>query len=94
MPSISRLPILQEISDDEDEEEDEEKEGSEGSEEVKVDGSSSSSSGSGSDASEDEDVEEDEGHDDLKNPRPIESVELGLQGGGAEEEQKIESRPV
>jgi hypothetical protein len=83
---------LQEISYDDDKE-DEEK-GSEGSKEIKVDGSSSSSSGSGTGAREDDDVEDDDGHDVLENPHPIESVELRLQGGGVKEEQDIESCPT
>ena len=78
MPNISSLPILQEISNDMDEDEDEEKEGSEGSKEIKVDGSSSSCSGSGTGASEDYDAEDDDVHDESKNPRPVEFMELGL----------------
>ena len=59
IPSISRLPILQVISDDNGDD-GEEKDGSEGSEEVKVDGSSASSS-SESGASGDDDDEDDKG---------------------------------
>lgn len=62
---------------------------SEGSEEVRVDGSSSSHSCSESSGSRDDDGEDDNGHDELGNPRPIEYVELGLQGGGAEEKWEI-----
>ena len=62
MSSISRLPILQIISDDEGDDE-EGREVSEGSKEVKVDGSSSSSSSSGSGASGDEGDADDDEHD-------------------------------
>ena len=71
MPSISHLPILQNGDDGE------EKEGSEGSKEVKVDGSSSSSSSSESGVSGDDD-EDDEEHDELGDPRPVGSEELGF----------------
>ena len=77
MPSISHLPILQVISDD-DGDDSEEKEGSEGSEEVKVDGSSSSSNSSESGASGYDDDEDDEGHDESGNPRLVGSEELGF----------------
>jgi hypothetical protein len=90
MPSISRLPILQVISDD-DGDDDVEKGGSEGSKEVKIDGSSSSSSSSESGASGDEDDEDD---DESGNPRPIGSKELGFQSGGTEEKREIESHPT
>ena len=75
MPSISRLPILQIMLDDEGVDE-EGKEVSEGSEEFKVDGSSTSSSSSESGASGDEgDVNDDE-HDESGDPRPVGSDEL------------------
>ena len=90
MPSISCMPILQVISDD-DGDDGEEKEGSEGSEEVKVDGSSSSSSSSESSAS---DYDDDEGHDELRNTRPVGSEELGFQGGRANEGREVESSPT
>lgn len=93
-PPFVACLFLQKKIDDDDDKEDEEKEGSEGSEEIKVDGSSSSYSGSGTSASEDDDAEDDDGHDGSENPRPVESVELRLQGGGAKEEWDIESRPA
>ena len=77
MPSISHLPILQVISDD-DGDDGEEKEGSEGSKEVKIDGSSSSSSSSESGMSGDDDDKDDEGHDESGNPWTIGSEELGF----------------
>ena len=58
--SISRLPILQVISDD-DGDDGEEKDGSEGSEEVKVDGSSASSSSESGASGDDDDEEDDKG---------------------------------
>ena len=91
MPSISRLPILQIILDDEGDDE-EGKEVSEGSEEVKVDGSSSSSSSSESSASGDEDDVDDDEQDESGDPWPIGSEELGFQGRRAEEGREIESR--
>ena len=72
LPIISRLPILQVISDDDGEEQ----EGSEGSEEVNIDISSSSSSSSESSASGDDDDEDNEGFDELGNPRFVGSEEL------------------
>lgn len=36
--------------------------------------------------------DDDEGHDELGNPRPIGFEELGFQGSGAEEEREIESQ--
>ena len=93
IPSISRLPILQIILDDEGDDE-EGKEVSEGSEEVKVDGSSSSSSSSESSASGDEGNANYDEHDELGDPRPIGFDELKFQGRGSKEEREIESRPT
>jgi len=93
MPSISHLPILQVISDDNGDD-GEEKEGSEGSEEVKIDGSSSSSSSSEFDVSGDDDDEDDEGPNKSGNPRFVASEELEFQGGGAKEEREVDFGPI
>lgn len=95
MPTITDLPMLQVISDDEDEDEDEEeeKEVSKGSDDEKGDGYSSSREGSESDGADDDgDDDGDVRIEDSKDPCRSGSLELGLQGEGRNKEREVESR--
>lgn len=93
MPTITDLPILQVLSEDEGEEDDEKEGNSKGSREHKSSGLSSSSGsgdsddGGGDDDDDDENVEVEDSH----NPCIVDSVELGLEGGLGKEDQEVES---